>query len=344
MTNEIHQRMLNEINNNLDKSNGGFIYDVTKAVALAIDNQSTKSESILDKLNVDNLTGEELRRFVFQRAGVVWKAPTFATTEVIFTGSVGTVIPIGSLVAADNVFYELITSVVIDLNGTGLGTVRCQLSGIVGNVPANTIKSMPVTISGITSVTNPNAVTNGYVGESDELLRQRYYDRLQRTGKAGNVYHYQEWAKSVVGVGKVKVYPLWAGALTVKVVVMDINGELPSSELLSNVENYIESEKPFGAILTVASPNTTNINVIVDITTIPEFTVEDVRDVLINNINDYLKSIVFESEYVSLAQIGRIILETDGIIDYTNLTLNDTTENVLIEDGYVPILGMVILL
>lgn len=342
--NLIHKQMLNEIGDQHDKSDGGFVYDITRSIALVVDKQSVKSNDTVDKLDVNNLIGDELKRFVYQRAGVEWKAPTFATTEVVFNGAPNTIIEVDSLVAADEVFYQLITPVLIDDLGRGIGTVRCQLNGPIGNVPMGAINSMPVTLSGITRVENPNAVRNGYVGESDEVLRQRYYDKLRRPGKAGNIYHYEEWAKSVVGVGKVDVIPLWDGPLTVKVIVVDSNNEIPSNELLSEVLEYIESERPFGATVTVVAPSSVLINISADITVAEGLNVEDVRELLESKVELYLKSLVFNAYYVSRAQIGRIILETPGIEDYINLTINGGTSNIDIPEANIPVLGTVTLL
>lgn len=341
---EVHERMLNGISDTFDKSNGGFVYDVTNSIAIVVDEQSVKSDETLNKLNVDNLAGSELQRFVYQRAGVIWKSATFATTIVKLIGSPNQTVSVGSLVAAEDIFFEITESTSLDENGIRYVQVTCQQSGPIGNVPVGAINTLPVTLDGITSVINENAVTNGYAAESDESLRQRYYDKLQRPGKAGNANHYREWALSVVGVGKVKVYPLWNGPLTIKVLIVDANIELPSEELISAVFNYIESERPFGAIVTVDGASGLTINISVDITIAEGLTVEDVREPLTTKLTMYLKSLVFSVDYVSVAQIGKIILEVDGIIDYTNLTINGGTGNIVIPDGSIPILGTVTLL
>lgn len=336
-----HEEILANIDDRFDKSNGGFTYDVTKAVAVAIEGLSVETESVIDKINVDKMTGNELTRFVYQRTGITRRPSTFANGRVLLTGAPSTVIPIGSLVAANDVFYQSVEGITLDSSGKGYVRVRSQIDGPIGNVPVGAINSFPVTISGVISVTNEQAFTNGYIAESDNELRQRYYDKLQRPGKAGNAYHYEEWAKSVIGVGNVKVYPLWDGPLTVKVLLMNINNELPSTELIANVYNYIESERPFGATVTVASPSTITVNVTVNLTIATDYVLDDVRTVLNRNLNEYIKSLAFVADHVSIAQIGRIILETPGIVDYTALKLNNGTANVVIPDQSVPILGSV---
>lgn len=341
---EIHERMLRAIDDNFDKSDGGFIYDVTNAVAIVVDAQKTTSDDTLTKLDVDNLSAVELERFIYQHTGLERKYATFASDTALLTGTPSTVVGIGSLVAADSIFYATVEEVTLDENGQAYVLVESELSGSIGNVPVGAINSFPVTLSGVTSVINERALTNGYAAETDSILRQRYYDKLQRPGKAGNAYHYREWATEVVGVGKVKVYPLWDGPLTVKVVIVDANIAVPSAELLTDVDDYITMQRPFGAILTVSPANALTINVSVDITLRNNRTHEDVRESLEGKINAYLKSLAFESNYVSRAQIGRIILETDGIEDYTDLKINNGTSNIDIPDATIPVLGEVTLL
>lgn len=340
----VHQNMLNSISDHYDKSDGSFVYDLTKSVAIVVGNQGVKSDNTLDKLNVDNLTGDELTRFVYQRAGIIRKPATYASTNVTLTGAPNTFVEMNSLVAAETIFYRTAEDVTLDEEGIGIVEVTCVQTGVVGNVPVGAINSFPVTLSNITNVTNLAAVTNGYEQESDDVLRERYYDKLRRPGKAGNIYHYEEWAKSVIGVGKVKVYPLWNGPLTVKVVIVDANIEIPSTELLQDVSSTINQERPFGATVTVEGATALTINVSVDITVADGLTNDDVSQALKTKITNYLKSLAFEVDYVSRAQIGKIILETEGIVDYTELTLNNGTENVAIPDASIAVLGTVTLL
>lgn len=336
---QIQKDMLNNISNDFDKSNGSFVYDVLKSTAIEFEKRDQKNDDILNKMDVENLAGDELTRFVYQRSGLKRRLATYATTPVTIAGNPFADINAGDLVAADEIFYEVIETTKIGETGKATVIVRCQLPGIVGNVPANQITSFPVTLPGITSVTNEEAVTTGYEEETDNSLRDRYYEKLQKPGKAGNEFHYLEWARSVAGVGKVKVFPRWKGALTVKVSILDLNIGIAEKALIDSVAAYIETQRPFGAIVTVATGEKLFVNISAKLKLEQNVTIEDVKTPLENKITAYLKELSYVSDYVSYAQIGREILDVPGILDYQNLLLNGGTENIQLKAESVPVVG-----
>lgn len=340
----IHQTMLQNINDKFDKSDGSFSYDVTGSVAIEINKQEEKTDSIIEKVDVEKLKGDELTRFVFQRTGLKRREATYATTTVTIVGTPSAIINTGDLVAADDIFYEVVEGKTLDSNGTANVLVKCTVAGTIGNVPVGAINSFPVTLSNITSVTNTNAVTNGYEAESDESLCQRYYDKLQRPGKAGNKYHYREWALEVPGVGKVKVIPKFNGPLTIKVAIVDANGNIAPQTLLDNVRQHIESEMPFGVEeLSVVSATELEINISGTFTLKSGFTWEEVVPNIEYSLTNYYKKIAFEDglTYISHAQVGREILGAEGVEDYSNLLLNGSTGNIAIGELEIPIAGSV---
>ena len=73
-----------------EKTPGYLIYDVTQAVGQEMDDADKVVTETNAKLDADNLTGEELDRFVKQRKGIERKAATYATGTVTVTGN-GTV-------------------------------------------------------------------------------------------------------------------------------------------------------------------------------------------------------------------------------------------------------------
>lgn len=306
---QIKDDMLKNIQNTVDKTQNSLIHDALSPASIEFALMYLNLEEIADKLDVENLRGEELERFVYPRTGITRKYATKAITTVIVSGQEGSKIKKGDLVGSDTVNFISLEERIIGASGQTTVIVSCESFGSIGNVPANSINKFPVTIPGLVDVYNPDAVTNGYNAETDDELRQRYYDKLQRPGKAGNKYHYEEWAKEVVGVGDVRVFPRWDGPLTVKVVIVDANKLPADGELVDRVEAHIEGERPFGADVTVVSATGKEIDVTVDLTVANGYTEGEVKDIIKGNLIKYFKEIAFKSNYVSYAMVGSAYLD-----------------------------------
>lgn len=348
---QILNRILSNIPDRYDKSKGLFPYDFSKATAIEFERKNKEIQEVANKLAVENLSGEELERFIYQRTGIKRKPATKATTVVIVSGQEGAKISKGDLVGADTVNFISIEDKTIGPTGQMTVLVECELAGTIGNVPAGAIKYFPVSIAGLTSVTNLEAVTNGYDAESDESLLERYYERIRTPATSGNKYHYLNWAKEVVGVGNARVIPLWKGDNTVKVIIIDSNKQPASEDLINNVQEYIdpgsrglgEGEAPIGAFCTVVSATPKTINISVTITKDENYSTEQIKHSIEESITEYLKEIAFKKNLVSYARIGSIILDVDGVLDYTELRMNEGIENIIIENEEVAILGEVVI-
>jgi uncharacterized phage protein gp47/JayE len=336
-------RMLSNISDEYDKREGTFIYDVEKPVAIEISTLEAKSDSILDRGFVDTATGTYLERKVYEQ-GLTRKSASAATGIVTITGVIGSAIAKGELVASDSVNFAFTVDTVIPSSGSINVTIQCESTGTVGNVPSGAIKYFPKTLEGLQTVTNSIAFTNGYDAESDDDLRQRYYDKVQTPSTSGNKYHYINWCKSVTGVGNARVIPLWNGNGTVKCIIINSNKRAADTTLINTVVAYIEDNRPIGATVTVVSATEKAINISVTLTIDSNnYTSDVVKTDIEANLTDYLKSIAFVNSYVSYAAIGYVILNTDGVLDYSNLLVNTGTTNITIDDSEVAVLGGVTL-
>lgn len=336
---QIHERMMYNTEDDYDKTTGQFISDANMAAAVEFSIMQEEIEYVEGLMDVENLEGNDLSRFVYQRTGITRKLATKSVTTVVISGSAGSVINVGDLVGTDTLNFVVLEEAVIPESGQVTVFVSSELYGAIGNVPAGSINRFPVSISGLVNVYNPDSVTNGYEAETDEELLQRYFDKLQRPGKAGNKYHYEEWAKEVVGVGGVRVIPRWAGPLTVKVVVIDSNKQPASEELRQNVFGHIEEERPFGADVTVLSASSVPINITATLTLADGYAEPAVIGTIKNNIVEYLRSLAFKTTFVSYARIGSEIIDSEGVLDYTNLLVNGASANIPIGNEEVAIMG-----
>lgn len=337
---QIHERMMYNTDDEYDKSEGGFIWDANMAAAIELSTLQEEIEYVEGLIDVENLFDDELTRFVYQRTGVNRKLATKSTTTVVISGSSGATINIGDLVGTDSLNFVVLENKVVGESGLVSVLVESAEYGDIGNVPANSINRFPVSISGLVNVYNPEPLTNGYEAETDDELRQRYYDKLQRPGKAGNKYHYEEWAKEVVGVGDVRVVPRFNGPLTMKVVIIDANKQPASAELVTDVIEHITDEMPFGVEeLVVLSATPVPINITVDLTLASGYTEPLVIEKIKSNISNYLKEIAFKTTFVSYAKIGSEIIDSEGVLDYSNLVINGSTANISIGNEEVAIVG-----
>lgn len=343
---EIQAEMLENIDNSYEKTKGYFLWDVLKGVAVAIKNLYSELTVVFLKLDVENLEGEELERFIYQRTGIVRKPATYATGILTVTGN-GTVEKGNFFETEGLVRFEALDTTVIE--GTGDITVKAVNSGISGNVPPNTVIKIPVTITGITGCTNKEAFSGGYREENDEELRQRYFDDLQKPIVSGNKNHYISWAKEVAGVGKAKCFALAYGPNTVEVCIIGNDGLPASPELIESVQNYIdpgstgegEGQAPAGAYCTVTTATELKINITGNIKIITGYSFETVKNTIANNIKEFLKEKAFEVNYISFAQIGNVVFNTVGVEDYSDLQINGGISNVEVDEREVATLGTV---
>ena len=342
--------ILAAIPDDYEKTPGFPTYDLAKSVAIVIDDIDDDIEDAVSKLDVDNLEGEDLERFVYQRKAISRKAAksSIGILDVVGTGTITK----GDLFETANSvqFKADATAAIVDSGTVNITAIIPGTSGIVG---ANSITLMPVSIPGIVSVVNPEATYDGYEAESDADLRTRYYSALQTPPTSGNKYQYRQWALEVVGVGDARVYPLDAGDNTVTVVIIDSDKQPANAELVGRVQEYIDpnsegkgnGEAPIGAYCTIASATALEVNLTATITIAQGYSSEDIEPLIEAAVTDYLKSIPFNNDaarIISYALTGNAIIDTAGVLDYESLTINSGTANIEIADRSVPVLGTVV--
>jgi len=341
---------LNALDNKYQKSIGFFAWDYFVSTGKILYNLWQKVIYIAKCLtDLSNMDYSDLVNFVFQTRGLRAKTSTKANGLLTLTSGSGLVSVGDTFSTASGIEFVSTEEKTLAQNDTF--HVECIEEGSVGNVGANTITVIPTTIQGFVSVTNENAFTNGYDDETKEDLLERYYDDIQKPITSGNVYHYMKWAKEVTGVGDAKVKPLWNGDNTVKVVIINSNKEVPSADLISAVQDYIDpyelvegvkvgwgcgnGQAPIGAYCTVVGATAKNLSIVItDLTIKSGAVLDEVKDNIETSITTYLKDIAFSEviTYISYAKIGALIMDSEGVMDYASYTLNGDTDNVLLTD------------
>lgn len=337
---EILEFLLADVRGGYDVSVGSFFYDLLYPVAEQIYMLQQRYDMFRDNAFAITASDEWLDKKAAEQ-GITRRAATYAAGMVRIKGRKGEVIIAGSKVAAEDILFSVDETAIIPDSEYADVPATCTISGSVGNVKAGAINRFPLTLPGLIEVTNPEPFTGGYDAENDADLRERYLDKLAHPAASGNVYHYIEWAKEVAGVGDVRVIPLWNGNGTVKVVITDSERKPADSELVERVAEHIETQRPIGADVTVVGAEATTINISVSVVTTTDLT--ELKELITAAITRYLSSEALDKGYVSYAKIGSLILASDGVEDYDDLTMNDGEDNIVLLDGAVPVIGEVVI-
>lgn len=337
----IHQRMLDASPSDVDKRPGSVTYDLTGPTAIEAEMLYAELDTFSDKAFPDTAYGEWLDR-ASAIVNVTRRHAVNAAGLVTFAGTEGTLIPKGSEVSTDGnaPIYFVTTADATIANGIASVAVEAKEAGASGNIGPGAIKLTTGNITGITSVTNPQEFDGGVDRESDESLRKRFFERVQRPVTSGNVYHFRKWALEVTGVRDVRVYPVWNGPLTVKVVILADDG-IPSQALIDATKAQIEKERPIGADVTVIGAIDFGIDVAATLYLTSGADIGAVQAAIVTDINEYFREIAFSDPVVRVSQIQRILLDNANITDYANLTLNGGTGNIEIVGDAIPVLRAV---
>lgn len=181
-----------------------------------------------------------------QQRGLRRKAAVSASGTVRFTGTAGTNVPAGQLVATtQGVYCATLEAVLVGAGGTVDVTATAAVPGAGGNLANNT----PVTVSsppaGIAAAATVLTMNGGADVEDDGALLERLLLWLSEEAQGGNAADYMRWALGVAGVSRVHVFDVRRGAGTVDVVPMPSSG-LPPATLLAEVQAVIDARRPVG--------------------------------------------------------------------------------------------------
>lgn len=244
---EIHQRMMNNLPADIDDMPGGFPYDFTKPAALEIDEFINYHLVRSLMIAFPQYAWDDWLDIHGQQVHLDRHQPKSASGKVKVTGTPGAVIEEGTIFctpatgSGSSVGFRSTEEKEIDTDGTVLIPVSAVESGIGSNVPANTVTLMAKPDKSVTAVINPEPIRGGTERESND----DYYDRIAAEYAnsmtfLGNDSDYVRWAKEA-GAGDCIVIPAAEGPGTVKLVLVDGNGQPANEKLVQDVYNYIIS-------------------------------------------------------------------------------------------------------
>ncbi len=338
----ILEEMLDMIDPSMDKREGSIIFDMTSPAAVQLALVYIQLDVILELMFASTANGDSLTNRA-EEVGLTRKAAVASTGFLVFTGTPGTVIPVGSQASTDSaepITYSTTAAGVIASNGEVKVAAKSDVTGIVANAAMNMITLVIGNLSGVSGVTNPAPFEGGTDAETDDALRDRFFSRVRQPATSGNLNHYIQWAKEVQGVGDARAFSFVHGDLTVETVIINDERRAPSQTIIDRTLSYILTMAPFGAIPSVVGATEVPMNISVDVTIASDTTIEDVTELIRTACIAYFKALAFNDSLIRISRIQAIILDIPRIIDYANLSLNGlTNSNIELEDTEIPVLG-----
>ena len=244
---EIHERMMNNLPPDIDDMPGGFPWDFTMPAALEKDEFINFHLVRAIMIAFPEYAWDEWLDLHGRQVHLTRHEPEKAFGKVVVTGTPGTEILSGAVFctpATDtgpSIEFFSRQDAVIGEEGNAEINIVASEPGTGSNVAANTIVLMAKSNKNIISVVNPEPVTGGTERETDDSFFDRIAAEYQNsTTYLGNDVDYIRWAKAA-GAGDCIVVSAAEGPGTVKLVLVDANGQPANEKLVEDVYNYIVS-------------------------------------------------------------------------------------------------------
>lgn len=335
----------------IDTREGSLIRTALSPAAFEINQMYIELDEVLNEGFADTETRDFLIRRCKER-GITPEPSTAALRQ----GEFNIDVPIGSRFSLNKLNYTAVSQI-----STGIFQMQCETTGIIGNSESGDL--IPIEyIEGLTTAKLTSVLIPGEDEENTEHLRQRYFNSLNAQAFGGNVQDYVDKVLAIDGVGGVKIYPVWDGGGTVKVMILNSDFQVPSEVLIGAVQTELDpipnqgigfGIAPIGHVVTVDGVVEQSVNVMVHLTFEDGWDWNAVQPYVEQAIDDYFVELAAQWDSVNwrndststlvvrISQLETRFLDLTGILDVENTTLNGQVQNLILDVNSIPVRGTV---
>lgn len=333
----IKRILANTAKNNLDTREGSVSFNLIAPLVEELAKAYISMGDILSLVFIEDSFDEYLEKRI-NEFGIYRKDGEKATGSIKVTGEDEAYIENGTIVVSNGLEFIVLNDIMLPYED--IIYVEALEVGYQYNIPAESVFVLKEQKHGIEYLTNEEDFENGVDVETDEEFRERFKYLMQNPRTSGNVNNYKEWALSCDGVGRVKVYPLWNGNGTVKVLIIGTDNLPCSEEQLAMVRDYIEEQRPIGATVTIDTPELLELSINIDIKLNSAYSLDNAEEQINTVLSEYIEGI--EDEDVIYIKALATVGELDCVDDITNFTINEATSNISIGDFIIPVIKSVV--
>ena len=193
------------INSNLDTREGSLVWYGDAPAAVELQNLYIALDTVLNETFADTAT----RPYLILRAAERGLSPQPASPAILQMAITPTTLflPLNTRFSIGELNYYVSAD-----RGSGNYELTCETAGEAGNNYTGTV--IPIEyVDGLETCKITSVLVPGEDEEDTELFRQRYLNSLNAQAFGGNQIDYIEKVNAIPGVGGVKVYRAWNGAL-----------------------------------------------------------------------------------------------------------------------------------
>ena len=341
----ILERMLEQIPDSIDKREGSIIFDALAPVAVELAQTYIEMDAILNEAFADTAS----REYLIRRAAERGLAPS-AATYTVAKGEFNIDIAAGDRFSCGDYNYAASEKI-----STGIWKLTCETPGSTPN--GNLGMLIPIDyIDGLTTAALTEILIPGEDEEETEDFRSRYFATLSNKSFGGNKADYIEKINAVSGVGGVKVYPVWNGGGTVKLVIINSDYGKATTTLIDTVQTMVDPTinrgggdglAPIGHIVTVETVTETKVNLTFNITYQEGYSFHEVESYITGVIDNYFLELCKtwednDSLIIRISQLESRLLNVTGVVDVTGTTINGEASNLVLTTDAIPVRGTVI--
>ena len=365
---------LSFVDDSLDKREGSIIYDALAPACYVLAGYYMQLYQVVKNSFAVTATGEWLDQRV-KESGITRREATAAVKRADFTDDAGqaAVVRIGtrwSTVSSTNPITYRVTAQYEqnDAPVAGAYELTCETLGTIGQEYTGPI--IPVDfVQGVATATMSTTLIPGRDAETDDELRERYFDEMSAKAFGGNISDYRNKTREIIGVGDLQIYPVWNGGGTVKLSIVDTTFRAASDEFVQEVQNLIDPVNasgvqgdglgiaPIDHKVTVVAPEEVPVNITASIVLQVPYEVGQVQPAVEQAIEAYMVELRHDwatpnefNEYALSVYTSRItaaIVGVPGISNVTNVRLNGTAADITLQQTgqkqQIPVKGTVTL-
>lgn len=365
---------LSFVDDSLDKREGSIIYDALAPACYVLAGYYMQLYQVVKNSFAVTATGEWLDQRV-KESGITRREATAAVKRADFTDDAGqaAVVRIGtrwSTVSSTNPITYRVTAQYEQDSAPVAGAyeLTCETLGTIGQEYTGPI--IPVDfVKGVAAATMSTTLIPGRATETDDELRERYFDEMSAKAFGGNISDYRNKTREIIGVGDLQIYPVWNGGGTVKLSIVDTAFRAASNEFVQEVQNLIDPVNasgvqgdglgiaPIDHKVTVVAPEEVTVNITASIVLQVPYEVGQVQPAVEQAIEAYMVELRHDwatpnefNEYALSVYTSRItaaIVGVPGISNVTNVRLNGTAADITLQQTgqkqQIPVKGTVTL-